>query len=622
MSSPDATSVEENGSEEEEEEESPPAVGVDGTDNTRTPSKRKKATAAPLQTESMKKRRVKETKEGKAKPPKPRQSTCYQSIPKFTRPKLDSTHEQLIEQYKQFASEEAKRMDIRLSRNKRRREKKREKKHKQQNQRQEHQELSGEKRSFKDFPEEDGEKEDTQDNNQGWTVRDFLELDTLSDFLQEDYGVDYLEEGRKLNADDTYCSKLSIRSISNLIGFANGDNYDNSCVREMHSSSNNKINDTNVSDRSVFKESGINCSELKKFIETRMWHVPNIPMKQTHLEFILLCAGLKLCQSEAQAGERNDCDDEEVISNENENNGEYKVVMYKVDGSDNDDNCSSDDSDDDSNMSSLSFDSVYEHFRDFKLPKQVQGWKWKAVTKDSVQSHSYSSQKKKNEVNKNCVKEKERELKNLHSSFDETALVCLGMLIEECMNVSLLPLARDHVLRCRMLESLKKDNEDGSTINIGLKESNCTSSDNPFAQWTLPPDEAIVQLCQCFKQRQRKSTFPPLSSFSSKDISSNYWRRATHSHNSNDPIQGWCKSHGFDSDFVIHNMDLFEQFIRGPAQRAAQKNMEYHVKNENEVVRALAKSFLTDNDIDSWPIPEIEILHSMMNSKESESSVD
>jgi hypothetical protein len=53
------------------------------------------------------------------------------------------------------------------------------------------------------------------------------------------------------------------------------------------------------------------------------------------------------------------------------------------------------------------------------------------------------------------------------TTLDTTALVALGMLVEECVTTSMLPLARAHVRQCR------------------------AEPPDKFCNWTVPPEEAI-----------------------------------------------------------------------------------------------------------------------------------
>jgi hypothetical protein len=81
----------------------------------------------------------------------------------------------------------------------------------------------------------------------------------------------------------------------------------------------------------------------------------------------------------------------------------------------------------------------------------------------------------------------------LLEKFDISALIAIGMLVEEMITVSLLPLAQDHVNRCRALEQV----EDDHSSNNKRKRQQQTydmKQQHSFFQWTLPPDEAIAKL--------------------------------------------------------------------------------------------------------------------------------
>lgn len=62
----------------------------------------------------------------------------------------------------------------------------------------------------------------------------------------------------------------------------------------------------------------------------------------------------------------------------------------------------------------------------------------------------------------------------IQGAFDHSALVALGMALEDQLTSSLLPLAREHVKRCRRIES--------------------SSNGWAYVDWTLPPVEAILKL--------------------------------------------------------------------------------------------------------------------------------
>lgn len=95
----------------------------------------------------------------------------------------------------------------------------------------------------------------------------------------------------------------------------------------------------------------------------------------------------------------------------------------------------------------------------------------------------------------------------LYESFDDSALVAIGMFVEEMITASLLPFAGCHVLRCQQLE--RKPSKDEALLvpvqqvslthpisnqTIMFDPRNLPDEENPFSAWTLPPDEAIIKI--------------------------------------------------------------------------------------------------------------------------------
>jgi hypothetical protein len=79
----------------------------------------------------------------------------------------------------------------------------------------------------------------------------------------------------------------------------------------------------------------------------------------------------------------------------------------------------------------------------------------------------------------------------LDQAFDDSALVAIGMILEEMITASMLPLAGLHVRRCRELE--------GTTETVNLdnhsgQKSATTDTVDSFHEWTLPPEEAVMKL--------------------------------------------------------------------------------------------------------------------------------
>lgn len=97
----------------------------------------------------------------------------------------------------------------------------------------------------------------------------------------------------------------------------------------------------------------------------------------------------------------------------------------------------------------------------------------------------------------------------LAETFDTSALVAIGMMIEDIVTASLLPLAGCHVLRCRELESKLSPDEallapptevtlthPVSTQPIKFDPRNLPDDESSFKAWTMPPEEAIMQIAR------------------------------------------------------------------------------------------------------------------------------
>lgn len=96
---------------------------------------------------------------------------------------------------------------------------------------------------------------------------------------------------------------------------------------------------------------------------------------------------------------------------------------------------------------------------------------------------------------------------SLDSSFDDSALVAVGMIVEDMITASLLPLAGFHVLRCQQIE--QRPTEDEALLNplsqvnlshpisrqpVTFDPRNIPKDEAAFTAWTLPPEEAMFKL--------------------------------------------------------------------------------------------------------------------------------
>lgn len=170
----------------------------------------------------------------------------------------------------------------------------------------------------------------------------------------------------------------------------------------------------------------------------------------------------------------------------------------------------------------------------------------------------------------------------LYEAFGDSALVAIGMLVEEMITASLLPHAGLHVLRCRELENHHRpdydDYEEGEDIPISklspvtvphpvtgedvtydprnmVNEKQATSKDDnestPFVAWTLPPDEALLKVLE-------QGVVP--------DTGVAFWRDATRSlldgqeANHRQILKQMCNSTFESTNPLRNNDELFQLF--------------------------------------------------------------
>jgi hypothetical protein len=152
----------------------------------------------------------------------------------------------------------------------------------------------------------------------------------------------------------------------------------------------------------------------------------------------------------------------------------------------------------------------------------------------------------------------------LFEKFGTSALVAIGMALEETLTASLLPLAGLHVLRCRELENdTSVENEyEGPTPPccephpitgkaIRYDTSNVDKTESPFQEWTLPPEEAMMKLLQ---QEMVPTKYIPFVLDPTRST-------ATGSISSEQSIRNWCQAQQLDPDTVGKNKELFRLFL-------------------------------------------------------------
>lgn len=162
----------------------------------------------------------------------------------------------------------------------------------------------------------------------------------------------------------------------------------------------------------------------------------------------------------------------------------------------------------------------------------------------------------------------DKSLECILDSFDTSASVAVGMLLEEMITANLLPLAEAHVRRCRQLE----EGEANLEQRLKTEKYYLTSihDNQSFREWTLPPEEAIFNVV--------------VSSLSSKAIAwdkkkglgcvpsncppSRAGRTTLHDDGSSlesDPRQqaasSFCRRQGLKSRFVRKNMDIYQWLL-------------------------------------------------------------
>lgn len=79
----------------------------------------------------------------------------------------------------------------------------------------------------------------------------------------------------------------------------------------------------------------------------------------------------------------------------------------------------------------------------------------------------------------------------LWEAMNHSTAVALGILAEEMITATLLPLAEKHVKRCRWLQERQ---EESARSNRNSNEIKALGSEAAFHHWTLPPEEAILQI--------------------------------------------------------------------------------------------------------------------------------
>jgi hypothetical protein len=172
--------------------------------------------------------------------------------------------------------------------------------------------------------------------------------------------------------------------------------------------------------------------------------------------------------------------------------------------------------------------------------------------------------------------------------FDDSALVAMGVLLEEAITASMLPLARLHVLRCRELEDLAaryKESDsfatefqvdepeicrvvDPVTGLVVSEKRNTTKRDSndadAFEEWNLPPEEALQKI---LTEREFNNCCLPTALPATRTIDNNVDLTEDLSEGpAKQALLEWCQTQLLVPTFVQHNMDLFQVFVPSVTQ--------------------------------------------------------
>lgn len=162
---------------------------------------------------------------------------------------------------------------------------------------------------------------------------------------------------------------------------------------------------------------------------------------------------------------------------------------------------------------------------------------------------------------------------SLNRAFGDSAMVAIGMLVEEMVTASLLPLAGLHVLRCRELEEASSDepiavNRQSSLHPVSgkvvqtLQPSKFRKEDNAFQEWTLPPEEALHKLYMDgrFQPDDFPTVLPPTCTITPRFRRDKAMRLGTSTSPELECLIATNKfvyTHHLSQDLVKDNMDFF-----------------------------------------------------------------
>jgi hypothetical protein len=134
-------------------------------------------------------------------------------------------------------------------------------------------------------------------------------------------------------------------------------------------------------------------------------------------------------------------------------------------------------------------------------------------------------------------------------SFDQSALIAIGIALEEMITTNLLPLAQLHVNRCRELEVIPG------------------SEERLFSEWTLPPEEAVEKLVENAKSQQAEpevclaTAYPSTRTMIPHAPGTSLLNQPLAERRNKEARLVWCQALGLDPAFVKSNMEMLRIFL-------------------------------------------------------------
>jgi hypothetical protein len=185
-------------------------------------------------------------------------------------------------------------------------------------------------------------------------------------------------------------------------------------------------------------------------------------------------------------------------------------------------------------------------------------------------------------------------------SLDTSALVALGVIVEEMLTASLIPLAEMHVHRCRHIEDHQVSSE----------------------EWTLAPTEAIMKLMAS----QTPSYVNPLGSFPTTRTPSRVSKDVIDPDSCQQVRPTWLRTHNTDEEDLYKLWHLYKYFLpshwqptdvihknkpKKPALAKSKKPTEFRARKSessvtsNDLDEIPEDDKLPNNDIDAVPYSEV-----------------